>query len=1170
MFSELITESDVLILRAESYDGAVAELLSTRPPELRGDLATAFERARLNPHAFLGSDIALPHARVTGLGRAELMLGISAKGIEVGGRKPHIILLLATPDERPAAHLQFLQGLSSLLRATSEALRTAERPDDVLDILRSTEANLRPSFINLTQEQVAFELQSDLTTGLSSVEAGRRLQHYGPNEITRMRALPWYARLAGNLFSFFAVLLWAAAALCFVPGVDMPQLGWAIIIVIVLNGLFAFLQQYRSDRAVESLQRLMTPTCRVQRDGALSEVRSPELVPGDIISLEEGDIVPADARIIEANGLEIDNSSLTGESTSAKRYKSDRPVLIEGRFLWIEMPNIVFAGSSVLRGNARAVVFGTGMNTEIGKIAGITQSIRQEPSPLEKQLRGTVYAIAALAFTLGIALLILGRMVAGLEFLQAFVFFIGIFVANVPEGLLPTVTLSLAMGVNRMARRNAIVKNLSAVETLGCTTVICSDKTGTLTQNLMMVTELYVDGAVIRIEGRGFEREARFMGAEGELIRTDLSRQKTLQTLLECAHICNNARLTETGATLAYTGDPTEGALLVLAARAGVRGTHHRIHQNPFESVRKRMSVVCRRERGDERIAFMKGAPLEVLPLCTHIAEAGNIRPMTETDRKQIRDRVDSMANRGLRVLGFSFRDDEALQTLEDLGVEQLEADHVFLGISAMSDPVRPGVPEAIAACHGAGIRVIMITGDYPLTAQSIARDIGIGGAGGSSTVLTGVEISSKSDAELKEVLATGEPIFARVSPEQKLRIVTLLRELGEVTAVTGDGVNDGPALRRADIGIAMGMRGTDVAKEAAQIILVDDNFASIVAAIEEGRAVFDNIKRFVGYIFNSNPQELYPYILWMLVPGYPLAMTVMGVLAVDVGTDLIPAMGLGLEPPEKGVMRRPPRPRSERLLSLPFILRAYFVQGSILAFSCFATYYFFAWFTDRMSAGFSWFAPPPSPPQLRMDQATREYLMSLSAFFFPTITTQIGNVMCKRSREASLFSREFLTDAVRASGLERLRTWKPAPYRISVSVEASIGRFSGRELTTVALTLLGRTLLLPLQIVRLATTRILVHWHRPLWGPLLSWLARFFGRHYILYNFVSNPLINLGILFELTLAFAFFYTDLSHLYYFAPIPWQVILFAFHGTVLIIAFEEVRKALLRAKRRKSP
>ncbi len=1125
-------------------------------PGLAGQLRNKPSSHDEERFSYIGDGIAIPHVRVDNLPAPELILGLSREGIRFNDYVIKIVLLLVTPAEQPAQHLQLLQRIGSLLPAVRDEILAERDPARVLRaVARAEQQSALPTYINLTQEQIGFELQSDLSHGLTTAEAAARLARYGPNLLRRAYRIPWYLKLIRNLFSFFAVLLWIAALLCFIPGVDLPQLGLAILTVIFVNGLFAFLQEYKSDRALEMLQQLITQRCRVIRDGALVEVDARDLVPGDVIVLEEGDLVPADARLFEAFEVEVDNSSLTGESTPAHRYKSDQPILISGRFLWIELPNIVFAGTSLIRGRARAVVFGTGMNSEIGKIANLTQQIQIEESPLQNQLRTTVYAIAALAGSFGFIFLLLSWLVAGLSFLEAFVFFIGLFVANVPEGLLPTVTLALAMGVQRMAKRHALVKNLPSVETLGCTTVICCDKTGTLTQNLMMVTEMAVEGRVINVSGVGYQPRGDFTLNGTALPLEGIAHWTTLRRLLECAFICNNAKLEKSGAVYRAIGDPTEGALVCLAEKAGIHGTHLRLHLNPFESIRKRMSVVVK--VGAESIVYVKGAPLETLERCDRILTGNEVRLLTEQDRNRIRQENDSTASRGLRVLAFAYRYGGELQGAR-YSCAEIEDHLIFLGLAALSDPVRREVPEAIRACHTAGIRVIMITGDYALTAASIGQQIGLGHRS-PLQAFTGAQVSEMDDDQLRSILAQGETIFARVAPEHKLRIVSLLKAMGEIVAVTGDGVNDAPALKKADIGIAMGLRGNDVAKEAAHMILTDDNFSSIIAAIEEGRAIFENIKRFMAYIFNSNPQEMYPYIFWILFPDVPLAMTVMGVLAVDVGTDLIPAMGLGIEPPEEGIMERPPRRREEKLLSLNFILRSYFVQGSLLAFSCYATYFYMGWILGAWRPGLGVSSMPPSPEGFRFQEASHAYLQTLTAYFFPTVTTQIANVLCKRSWKSSLFSRNFLQPIRRNEALEAIARWRSPRYSHRMRIDYHFKGAAAFDVARAFFALTGSLLLLPFRFVWILLTQFLVKLEQPVIVPFTARLARFLERHYVIFNFISNPLIDLGILFALLLSYLFFHTPLSRIYYFAPVPWHVYLFAFHGTILLIGFEEVKK-----------
>lgn len=1168
MLKEILTIDKIILSPKTTWNEAIEKILTKSNWQNQAeDIRNAIKQKKPEEYSYIAGDVVIPHLRIDGLKNINAILFLAKDGVAYDGKNYRLILFLLTPSEETVAHLKLLQGLSSMMPAIQDELLGLDNPETILAIIaKNEETGKFASYLNLTQKQIEFELQTNSEIGLSTDEAISRLEHYGQNLLKKTARIPWYVRLFTNFFSFFAILLWMAAGMCFIPGVDMPQLGDAIFIVIILNGIFSFLQEYKSDKAVEALQKLIAQSCNVFRDGRPTIISAADLVPGDIINLEEGDIVPADARLVEAYEVEVDNSALTGESNSVRRYKTDQAVIKEGKFLWIEMPNIVFAGSSLIRGNGKAIVFGTGMQSEIGKIAKLTQDIKSEKSPLQKQLRTTVFAIAVLAFSLALVFLFLGWLVAGLSFIQAFIFFIGLFVANVPEGLLPTVTLSLAMGVSRMAKRNAIVKDLASVETLGCTTVICSDKTGTLTQNLMMVTKIYVDNQEIEISGVGYGPHGEFQ-KNGEKIKQDelYHSLPAFRHLVECAFVCNNAKLDKSEKGYKIIGDPTEGALVTFAARANFRGTHQRIHLNPFESVRKRMSVVVRLEQQKKKLLFVKGAPLEMLSQCNMSYSEGELKKFDQKEYEKVKEKNDELANKGLRVLALAYRDDDELQSGEKFEVEDAEKNLVFLGLVALSDPVRPGVGEAIASCHKAGIRIIMITGDYALTAASIGRQIGLG-AGGELKAIAGTEIDILEDAKLKEILLKGETIFARVSPEQKLRIVTLLKELGEIVAVTGDGVNDGPALKKADIGIAMGMRGTDVAKEAARIILTDDNFTSIVAAIEEGRAIFENIKRFSAYVFSSNPQEIYPYIFWMIFPGMPLSMTVMGVLAVDVGTDLVPAMGLGIEPPESGIMTRPPRKKNEKLLSMSFILRNYFVQGSILAFACYATYLYFGYSTGLMTNGFSFMKLPSSPEGLDMTKANLSYLQSLTAFFFPTVTTQIANVLSRRSYQTSLFGNDFIRSDYRKEIINGIRSWKPAKYSVKMHIEKEINSLNQMDALKLPILLVVNLVLLPFKYILLIVSVIMVKIEKPVLQPLTHFLAGFLEKNYIILNIFSNPLINLGIIFELVFSFLLFYSPLSEIYYFAPVSLDVYLFAFNGTILLLIFEETKKYYRRRGR----
>ncbi|MBX7059968.1 MAG: cation-transporting P-type ATPase [Leptospirales bacterium] len=1119
MIRELLSRQSIQTGLSGDLDQALRRMLDSSDVECTPQLLAELRSSAERPEGASGPAI-FPHAALHGINSPRLHIGIvSGKSATRSTLSFRIIAILLTPLNDPERSLALLARLAALLPPLVGELSRMRDAESIRQRIAAAEGQAQgPTYFNMSQSDLALELSTDLQRGLSEAEANRRLQRYGKNALRARRRTPWTLRLMRSFFSFFAILLWGAAALCFAPGVDLPQLGLAIFVVIGVNGIFSFLQEARTDRAVETLQRMLAHRCRVLRDGEVREIDAELATPGDVILLDEGDAVPADARLIDATELEVDNSLLTGESASARRYKSDRPVLIDKPFLWIEMPNVVFAGSTVQRGAARAVVFGVGMNTEIGRIAGMTQAIRAEDTPLQRQLRGTVKTIALLAAVMGAVFLGLGWQFAGLHFSQALVFCIGLFVANVPEGLLPTVTLSLALGVQRMARRNAIVKNLSSVETLGCTTVICTDKTGTLTQNVMSVTDLLAGGELFSVSGTGYAPSGE-LKVKGQAISIDrLDRRPALLELLRCAYVCNNAHLRREGGEWKLSGDPTEGALMALALKGGMQGARQNLRLFPFESVRKRMSVVVRSTAGDGgAIVYAKGAPLELLERCDRAWMESGVEILKDDLRAKIREQNDRFAAEGLRVLALACRQDSAAEGMTD-SQEDAESRLIFLGLAAIRDPVRPQVAEAIAACHQAGIRIVMITGDYARTAESIGQQIAMN-LTSSGRSYSGSELAELTDADLAQLLAQGDSIFARVSPEQKLRIVNILREAGEIVAVTGDGVNDAPALKRAHIGIAMGKRGSDVAREAAHMVLADDNFSSIVAAIEEGRAIFRNIRRFIAYVLNSNPQEMAPYILWMLFPGTPLAMTVMGVLAVDVGTDLLPAMGLGVEPPESDVMRRPPRKQNERLLSIGLILKSYLIRGSILTAACYGAYLFFGWSQGLFSDGISLLSMPASPEGLDMSKASPAYLMSLSAFFIPTVTTQIVNVLCKRSDTRSLFDRNFLAESRRASMLQSLRrTRLPGRYP---------------------------------RLLRASAQRIVIA------------LSSTLEKHWIWMNLVSNPLITVGIFFEVLFLVCLVYTPLNTIYYFAPAPWSVFVAALAGPLLLLLFDEGIKFLRR-------
>ncbi|MEN6478261.1 MAG: cation-transporting P-type ATPase [Anaerolineales bacterium] len=832
--------------------------------------------------------------------------------------------------------------------------------------------------------------------GLSDAQVQERLARYGRNVLREVKGKPLILRFLANFTHVMALLLWAGGIVGFVA--QMPQLAIAIWSVNIINGVFGFWQEYRAEKATEALRQMLPVNVRVMRSGVERSIPAEELVPGDVMILSEGDRISADGRLVEDAELTVDQSTFTGESHPVRKLSE---AVLSDRLKGADLPNLVFAGTNVSSGSGKAVVFATGMETEFGKIASLTQGLSEELSPLQREMKVVTRNVTFIAVSVGILFFLISVWAAGMRWSEAFIFAMGMIVAFVPEGLLPTVTLSLAMGVQRIAKRNALVKRLSSVETLGCTTVICTDKTGTLTQNEMTVTDLYLNGRALQVTGVGYAPEGAIT-EQGRTIAATADQDVAL--LLTAASLCNDARLlppTEETPRWTILGDPTEAALKVVAAKAGLGADdlavrYPRVRVLPFDSRRKRMATIHQviLNGMPTRLAFVKGAPRETLDLCTTQWTNGHGVPLDDEARTRVLEMNDRYARAGLRVLAVAYRQPGQLPAPQGVGgytAADVERDLTFLGLVAMMDPARPEVSAAVAQAHHAGIRIIMITGDYGLTAESIARRIGIVGDQ-QVRVITGAELDGMTDAQLDEA-AKEDIIFARVSPEHKLRVVQWLQAAGHVVAMTGDGVNDAPALKRADIGIVMGLTGTDVAKEAADMILTDDSFASIVHAIEEGRAVYANIKKFATYVFTSNTPEAVPFVLYALTGGrIPLALNVMHVLSIDLGTDMVPALALGAEPPEPGLMDRPPRKLSEHIITRGMLFRAYgylgIVQGAAAMFAFYARYWLAGYWGQ-------WLDLPGDGTLYR--SATS---MALAA----VVATQIGNLFAQRSERRSAF----------------------------------------------------------------------------------------------------------------------------------------------------------------------
>ncbi len=803
--------------------------------------------------------------------------------------------------------------------------------------------------------------------GLSGSEVLRSRTVHGTNEITGVGGRRWPAELAAQLTQPLVVLLAVAAVLAWVGGT--PALSFAVLAVIVLNAGFAFVQERQAEQAVDALAAFVPVTARVVRDGIRQEVPAADLVPGDVVVVAEGDRVCADARVVDGTVL-VDLSALTGESAPVTRSEQPDAHLVP----LLEAADLLFSGTTCTGGEATAVVTRTGMHTELGRIAALSRRGSTEPSPLERQVRRVTLVIAAVAVVIGVAFVPAG-LAAGLGWSAAITFSIGLIVANVPEGLLPTITLALAAGVRELARGGAVVKRLAAVETLGSVTVICTDKTGTLTENRMRAARLWLDGAEDEVSALAADPRARVLAATAAACTT-----------AQAPGPVNPAGL----------GDPTELALLALATDLGVgtdvtartaarRAVHH------FDPHLTRMSTVDTED--GTPVVHVKGAPESVVPLCTHALGAdGAPTALDDAGRAAVRLVLDRWAVRGLRVLAVARR---PLGTDRADDRAAVERELVLVGLVALVDPPRASVPAAVAAAHRAGIRIHVVTGDYGPTAAEIARQVGIGDA--DSPVVTGAELDAMGDTELAALLGgPAEIVFARSSPETKLRICQALQALGEVVAMTGDGVNDAPALRHADIGVAMGRSGTDVAREAATMVLTDDDFATIVAAVASGRQVFANVRKFVLYIFAHAVPEVVPFLLFALSGGaVPLPLTVLQILAIDLGTETLPALALGREPAEPGAMTRPPRSRSSGVVDRALLLRAWLLMGTVSAALVTGAY-----LLVLTRAG--WSPGDPTGPGTALHHA---YLQATTVTFTGIVACQIGTAFAARTERSSLAS---------------------------------------------------------------------------------------------------------------------------------------------------------------------
>ena len=758
---------------------------------------------------------------------------------------------------------------------------------------------------HLGTDEVVRALTTDARSGLASAAAEERLRTVGPNELREKKGR---GPLAIFLDQFKSLMIGVLIAAALVSGFLKEWVdALAILAIVILNAVLGLVQEYRAEKSLAALKRLSAPSAKIVRDGVIRIVPAREIVPGDLLEVEAGDHVPADSRVAwHTSNFAVQEASLTGESTPVN--KTD--IALEEKDIPLaERANILYMGTSVVAGKARAIVAETGMQTELGRIAGLIQGIKKETTPLQAKLEQFSKFLVYLCFFL-VAIVFGLEVLRGGKLLDMFLTSVSLAVAAIPEGLPAVVTIALALGVQRMVRRNVLIRKLPSVETLGCATVICSDKTGTLTKNEMTVRAVWTSRDAFEVTGTGYEPAGEYRTAAGAI---DPCGRPDLLKALTVGVLCNNARLTVKDGAISVFGDPTEIAILSAAAKAGIwkeeeEDAFELVEEVPFDSERKKMSIVRRADQ--DLTAFTKGAPDLLLGDCTFILENGAERPLTEADRARIMSANDGYASQALRVLAVAYR------TLErdphSFTAEAIERDLTFAGLVAMIDPPRPEVREAMAKCRTSGIRTVMITGDHKNTAVAIARELGFYGP--DSRALTGEEVDRLNESELDAVVEN-VAVYARVSPEHKLRAVRAWRRRGEIAAMTGDGVNDAPAVKEADIGVAMGITGTDVTKEVSDMVITDDNFASIVAAVEEGRGIYDNIRKFIHFLLSCNLGEILVMFVAALF-AFPVPLLPIQILWVNLVTDGLPALALGIDPVDPNIMERPPRDPKEPVLT--------------------------------------------------------------------------------------------------------------------------------------------------------------------------------------------------------------------------------------------------------------
>jgi len=890
-----------------------------------------------------------------------------------------------------------------------------------------------------TDNRNLFEKYHTTATGLSDKEAADRIKLDGPNLIKPKKHHHWIINFFEEFKDLMVIILLVAALLAFIGGESAD--GAVILFIVVLNATIGFIQKYKAEKAIAALNKMIAPKARVLRNGKEMEIAATDVVRGDIMILREGDQIVADAVLYEANELEAQESALTGESTPVQKFTYDIPQTNDTA---ADKENMVYMGTSITHGNGMAIVCATGMATQFGRIAQLTTETKKDLSPLERELNLIGLFVGKIALAVAAILLAIGIFIQGKQPIETLLFAAAVAVAAVPEGLPATITIALAIGVQRLARKNAIIKQLSSVETLGATTVICSDKTGTLTKNEMTVKKIYFDRYDVTVQGVGYKPVGSIhiklnnkpyitIGHQSGTLQDYENQRKSLhelrqnkpelhqalETLMTIAGLCNNANLQRENEEWQVFGDPTEGAILTVVEKSGfdlleIRDRYRKIHEIAFDSSRKRMSVIVEDKENGKYFVFTKGAPGSIIDICDRVIINNREIKFDKEFKQKFYQKNEAMASSALRGLAFAMRELSPAETKTlkrglnlNLNKNNLEQNLIFIGLMGMIDPPRPEVKAAVKLAHSAGIRTFIITGDHGLTAEAIARQLNLIGQK-KHIILTGEKLNSLSDESLGKQLRNHDLdiIFARVSPQHKLRIVKLLKEQGEIVAVTGDGVNDAPALKRADIGIAMGIAGTDVSKEAANMVLADDSYSTIVTAIKEGRTIYDNLKKFIFYIFSCNFAELLT-VFSALILKLPPPLSAILILCVDLGTDVLPAVALGVEPSEPDIMNKLPRAPKTKIINRRFSYRFIYlgiVMGIIVMSVYILTLYRYGW---------SWGMP------LATDNIT--YLKGASTALVTLIVIQMFNAYNSRSEihsiyQLGLFSNLYLVGAIAIS----------------------------------------------------------------------------------------------------------------------------------------------------------